>query len=160
MNFRYFIVIFKEVVENRIDDPCGRLIRIIKYTKGKVKEPVMNCIFQLYSPTEEYQITQMLLKKKYGYLHRLLGSYRKEIKECQKLKLGDIGGFRKFSSFLVRRQSVTGRENWNLLDTADIICLLVSKLPDTLQHKWNRRIFNIRRNRHNRTELIRSNSVH
>ena len=30
-----FMAIFKEMVENRMDDPRGRLIRLIKYTKGE-----------------------------------------------------------------------------------------------------------------------------
>ena len=99
LNYRYFMAIFKEVVENRIDDPRGRLIRLIKYTKGEAKELVMNCIHQ--PPREGYQIAKMLLEKRYGDPHRLLGSYRKEIKEWQQLKLGDAAGFRKFSNFLV-----------------------------------------------------------
>ena len=144
LNYRYFMAIFKEVVENRIDDPCGTLIRLIKYTKGEAKELVMNCIHQ--PPREGYQIAKMLLEKRYGDPHRLLQSYRKEIKELQQLKLGDAAGFRKFSNFLVRCQNVTGRDNWNLLDNPDIICLFLSKLPGVLLDRWNRRVFNIRRN--------------
>ena len=118
LNYRYFMAIFKEVVENRIDDPRGRLIRLIKYTKGEAKELVMNCIHQ--PPREGYQIVKMLLEKRYGDPHRLLGSYRKEIKEWQQLKLGDAESFRKFSNFLVQYQNVTGRDNWNFLENPDI----------------------------------------
>ena len=138
------MAIFKEVVENRIDDPRGRLIRLIKYTKGEAKELVMNYIHQPF--IEGYQIAKMLLEKRHGDPHRLLGSYRKEIKEWQQLKLRDAAGFRKFSNFLVRCKNVTGRDNWNLLDNPDIICLLLSKLPGVLLDRWNRRVFNIRMN--------------
>ena len=79
LNYRYFMAIFKEVVENRIDDPCGQLIRLIKYTNGEAKELIMNCIHQ--PPIEVYQIAKMLLEKRYGHTHQLLGSYRKEIRE-------------------------------------------------------------------------------
>ena len=140
LNYRYFMTIFKEVVENRIDDPCGRLIRLIKYTKGEAKELVMNCIHQ--PPREGYQIAKMLLEKRYGDPHRLLGSYRKEIKEW----LWDAAGLRKFSNFLVQCQNVTGRDHWKLLDNPDIICLMLSKLPGVLLDRWNRRVFNMRRN--------------
>ena len=58
LNYQYFMVTLKEVVENRIDDPHGRLIRLIKYTKGEAKELVMNCIHQ--PPREWYQIAKML----------------------------------------------------------------------------------------------------
>ena len=51
MNYWYFMAIFIEVAGNRIDDPRGRLIKLITYTKGEVKELVMNCIQQ--PPREE-----------------------------------------------------------------------------------------------------------
>ena len=64
MNYRYFMAIFKEVVENRIDDPRGRLIRLIKYIKEDAKGLVMNCIHQ---PLRQvYQIAKVLLEKRYG----------------------------------------------------------------------------------------------
>ena len=105
---------------------------------------VMNCIHQ--PPREGYKIVKMLLEKRYGDPHRLLESYRKEIKEWQQLKLGDAADFRKFSNFLVRYQNVTGRDNWNFLDNLEIICLLLSKLSGVLLDRWNRRVFNMRRN--------------
>ena len=61
------MAIFKEVVENRIDDPHGRLIRLMKYTNGDAKGLVMNCIHQ--PPREVYQIAKMLLEKRYGDPH-------------------------------------------------------------------------------------------
>ena len=67
LNYRYFMVIFKEVVENRIANPRGRLIRLIKYTKGEAKELVMNCIHP--PPREGYKIAKMLLEKRYGDPH-------------------------------------------------------------------------------------------
>ena len=60
--------------------------------------------------------------------------------------MGDAAGFRKFSNFFVRCQNVTGRDNWNLLDNPDIICLLLSELPGVLLDRWNRRVFNMKRN--------------
>ena len=131
LNYRHFIAIFKEVVENRIDDPRGLLIRLIKYKKGDAKELVMNCIHQ--PPKEGNQIAKMLLEKRYGDLYVLLRSYRNEIKKRQQLKLGDAACFRKFRNFLVRCQNVTGRGNWNILDNPGIICLLLSKL---LVSRW------------------------
>ena len=67
LSYRYFMENSEEVVENRIDDPRGRLIRLIKYTKGEAKELVMNCIHQ--PPREGYQIAKMLLEKRYGDPH-------------------------------------------------------------------------------------------
>ena len=55
------MTIFKEVVENRINDSYGRPIMLIKYTKGEAKELVMNSIHQ--PPRKGYQIAKMLLEK-------------------------------------------------------------------------------------------------
>ena len=34
LNFKYFISVFKEVVETKLDNPRGGLTRLIKYTSG------------------------------------------------------------------------------------------------------------------------------
>ena len=44
MDFHYFMVVFKEVVENKVTDPRGRLTRLIKFTKGEADEIAKNCI--------------------------------------------------------------------------------------------------------------------
>ena len=38
--------IFKEAVEDRIEDPTGRLVRLIKYTDGEARELIKPCIQQ------------------------------------------------------------------------------------------------------------------
>ena len=44
LEFHYFMTVFDEAVEKKIDDPRGKLTRLIKYTTGEVKERVKNCI--------------------------------------------------------------------------------------------------------------------
>ena len=69
INYQYFMSIFKEVVEDRIEDPTGRLIRLIKYADGKARELVKPCVQQ---PTHlGYQNAKMLLEKQYGDPHRI-----------------------------------------------------------------------------------------
>ena len=46
LNYRYFMAIFKEVVENRIDDPRGQLIRLIIHQRRSQRTGN-----ELYSPT-------------------------------------------------------------------------------------------------------------
>ena len=54
--------IFKEVVEDRIEDPTGRVIRFIKYTDGEVRELIKPCVQQ---PTHlGYQNSKTLLEKR------------------------------------------------------------------------------------------------
>ena len=58
------MTIFKKMVENRIDNPCGRLIRLIKCYKGDAKDLVMNCIHQ--PDRKRYEIAKMLSEERYG----------------------------------------------------------------------------------------------
>ena len=96
LTFRDFMAIFKEVVENRIDDHLRWLIRLIKYTKGDAKKLIMDCLHQ--PAREERDIAKMLLGKTYSGSNQLLG--KKEMKKWQQLKLDDaITGFRKSSRF-------------------------------------------------------------
>ena len=44
MEFHYFMAVLKEVVKKRLDDERGKLTRLIKFTKGDVKDMVKNCI--------------------------------------------------------------------------------------------------------------------
>ena len=36
--------IFKEIVEDRVEDPIGRLIRLIKYTESEARELIKPCV--------------------------------------------------------------------------------------------------------------------
>ena len=42
LEYHNFITLFHEVVEKRIDDPGGRLTRLIKYTKGDPKDMIQH----------------------------------------------------------------------------------------------------------------------
>lgn len=44
LSYRYFMALFKELDESRIDDPHECLTRLIKDMKGEVRELIMNCI--------------------------------------------------------------------------------------------------------------------
>ena len=78
MNFHYFMAVFNETVEKKVDNPIGKLTWLIKYTKGDAKEMVRNCI-QL--PAEiGFETTKRLLTKRYGDRYKIIAAYRKEIK--------------------------------------------------------------------------------
>ena len=40
------MILFHEIVENRIDNSRGKLTRLIKYTKGAAKEIIKHCVQQ------------------------------------------------------------------------------------------------------------------
>ena len=78
INYHYFIALFREVVESKVDDPRGKLTRLIKYTSGDARELIRHCI-QLPS-NEGFKHAKYLLEKVYGNPHKILASYRKEVK--------------------------------------------------------------------------------
>ena len=46
VDYHYFIAVFDEVFEKKIDDTRGRLTRLIKHTDGQPKEMIKHCIQQ------------------------------------------------------------------------------------------------------------------
>ena len=74
------------MVEDRIEDPTGRLIRLIKYTYSEARELIKPCVQQ---PTYlGHQNAKILLEKQYGDPHRIHASYRKKIKNWPPIKYG------------------------------------------------------------------------
>ena len=85
-----------------------------------------------------------LLEKQYGNPHKLLASYRKEIKQMTKIKPGDAAAYRRLFSFLIKCQSLEYGSQ-NPLDTPDVICMILAKIPGYLQDRWNRNVQKIRK---------------
>ena len=79
LNYHYFIALFREVVESKVDDPRGKLTRLIKYTSGDARELIKHCI-QLPSNEGVVKHAKYLFEKVYGNSHKILASYRKEVK--------------------------------------------------------------------------------
>ena len=73
LEYNYFMSLFHELVEKRIDDPQGRLTRLIKYTKGDAKEMIKHCVQQ--HPTVGYKNAKDLLRQKYGNPYSIMGMY-------------------------------------------------------------------------------------
>ena len=94
LEYHYFISVFREVVELKIDDPHGRLVRLLKYTEGEARDTIKHCIQQ--TPEAGYQNAKLLLERHYGDPHRILAAYRKEIRGWPSLKNGDSAGYRRF----------------------------------------------------------------
>ena len=44
LNYHYFMALFCEIVETKIQDLRGRLTRLLKYTVGEEKELIKHCI--------------------------------------------------------------------------------------------------------------------
>ena len=73
LEYQYFSIMFKEVVERKIKDPVGRLTRLIKFTDGEAKDLIKHCIHSTLDNGYDTAIT--LLNERYGNPHLLLPSY-------------------------------------------------------------------------------------
>ena len=139
----YFLAVFKELVEKKIDDARGRLTRLIKYIDGEPKEIIKHCIQQ--PANIGYKNARSLLEQKYGSPRIIIAAYRKEIKAWLQLKPADGAAFQKLHNFLIKYESATYGETWNALDTPEMMCLVLSKLLGHTRERWNRSVMFIQR---------------
>ena len=155
LEFHYFMAVFDETVEKKIEDPGGKITRLIKYTTGEIKEMVRNCI-QL-PPEEGYETTKQMMHEVIdcSISHRLITAYHKEIKQWPHIKPGYAEAYRKFRNFLLKCKNITQMQIWNVLDTPEIMCMLLSKLPGGTRDKWSRMVLLIRKKQErNLSQLI------
>ena len=143
LNFAHFLSMFTESVEKKIEDPLGRLIRLIKCTTGEAQELVKHFIND--KPEQCYRNAVELLRRQYGNPLRLLDAYRMEIKHKSPTKPGNISAFRKLFNFLIMCQFLSSSSQNNPLDTPEIIYMILSKLPVHPQDWWNRNTLKMRR---------------
>ena len=123
VDYLYFIAVFEEVVEKKIDDPRVRLARLIRYTESEPKEMIKHCIQQPVSVG--YKNARSLLEEKYGNPHYIVAAYRKEIKSWPQLKPADGAAYRRFYNFLLKCESATYGQNWNTIDIPEMMCLIL-----------------------------------
>ena len=140
LDYKYFMKSFEEVVEQRIVDSRGRLTRLMKCTGGEAKELIKGCIHK----EDGYFYAKQLLEKRYGDHHRILGEYRKQLREWKPLRAGDGESYRKFYSFLLQCSSLVDGRVWSALDSPDNLRMILSKLPGAARDRWNRKVLQIR----------------
>ena len=79
LEFHYFMAVFDEAVEKKIEVPRGKLTRLIKYTTGEVKEMVKKIACNFLQ--KGHETAKQMMHKLYGDPHRVIAAYLKEIKE-------------------------------------------------------------------------------
>ena len=70
-----------------------------------------------------------LLHERYGEPHRITAAYRIQTKKWPHIKPGDSDTYGKFQNFLIKCRNIDQIQDWNVLNTPNVICMLVSKLP-------------------------------
>ena len=142
----YFMSMFRESVEKKIEDPKVRLNWLMQYTRGEAKDLIKN--FLKDTPEYKYNNGMAVLHRQYGNIHTLLLSYRWEVRQMVPLKAGDATAFRKLLNFPIKCQTieVDGLDgHYNPLDTPEIICTDLPKFPLHLQDRWNHNTLQLRR---------------
>ena len=117
------MTLFHEVVKREIDDPRGKLARLLKYTSGNAKETIRHCVQE--PPTMGYQHAKKILVEKYGNPHHFMVEYRKEFRDWPIIRNSDAEGYQRFYNLLQKCESITQSAQWNQLDTPDFICILL-----------------------------------
>ena len=131
LQYHNFMTLFHELVEKQIDDPRSRLTRLIRYTKGDPKDMIQHCVQQPRSVG--YKNAEKIFDQKYGNPYSIMSVYRKDIKSWPEIRNGDGESYQKFYSFLLKCESIIQAREQNPLDTPDVICMLLLKLPGVLE---------------------------
>ena len=66
---------------------------------------------------------------------------------------GDAVAYEKLQNFLIKCENVGHLQIWNVFNTPDIICMLLSKLPGSARDKWSRKALTIRQYQRREPEL-------
>ena len=143
LEYHYFMSLFIEAVEKKISDLHGRLVRLLKFTEGEAKKIIKHCNQQ--PPKRGYARDKILLEQHYRNPLRIVAAYRCEIKAWPLLKPSDSSGYKKSHNFLLKCESIMTLQHLNSMDTPEILCMLISKLPGNTRDRWNRKVLIISR---------------
>ena len=150
LDYQYFISLFEELIERKIDDPFGKLARLIKYTRGEAKDLIQHCC-QMPQP-DGYILAKELLEKEYGDPHKVTSAYMRELDSWKIIRSGNVSDFKKFYRFLLKcNTNRKGDVYLRILDNPETLRNLQSKLPLKVQERWARKAVQQREN--NKKEL-------
>ena len=90
LEFTYFMENFKDVVENLVEDPRQRLVRLLKYTDGEAKELIKHCVHEESDIC--YQVAVSLLEKEYGSPYIISCAYFEKLKNWPPIRANDAAG--------------------------------------------------------------------
>ena len=87
----------------------------------------------------------MTWQLEYGNTHLLSCSYIKELRQWEPIKLNDSVEFKRFYRFLLKCQAYKQQHQLQELDSTDMLRVVILKVPQLLQDKWNRKVLDTRR---------------
>ena len=143
VDYPYFIATFSQAVDENVPDERGKLTRLIDCTTGEPHELMKSCA---HLPDSEcYQHAKELLKRKYGSPYRIANEFRRQLVSWPKLKANDTQAFDRFENYLIKYQASMKAIDKTSQCNLELIQLLQSKMPPYLQERWNRKVFQLRK---------------
>ena len=133
LEYSYFMENFKDVVENLIDNPKQRLVRLLKYTQGDAKELIKHCVHE--DQENCYKEALRLLEKDYGDPLRMACAYLEKLKNWPHVKANDVVALKGLYRFLLRCLAFQKKGNIDLDSPLTIRCVQLV-LPINMQDAW------------------------
>ena len=87
LDYTYFRMAFKDVIESCVPDERGRLNRLLTYTTGPAKELVRTCVY--CNDDDCFTKAMELLHQEYGNKLKIARAYVKQLKEQPAVKGSD-----------------------------------------------------------------------
>ena len=142
LEYDYFMENFKDVVENLVENPKQRLVRLLKYTEGDAKELIKHCVHE--DADSCYEEALRLLEKEYGNPLRLSCAYLERLKNWPPIKTNEIGALKCLYRFLLRCVAFKKKGNIDLDSPLTIRCVQLA-LPVNMQDGWTAKAGKIRK---------------
>ena len=133
LEYFYFMENFKDVVENLVENPKQRLVRLLKYTEGDAKELIKHCVHENVDVC--YEEALRLLEKEYGDPIRMSCAYLEKLKNWPPIKSNDTGALKCLYRFLLRCLAFKKKGNIDLDSPLTIRCVQLA-LPVNMQDGW------------------------
>ena len=100
LEYNYFMQSFKDVVENLIEEPRQRFIRLLNYTTGEAKEVIRHCVHE--DDETCYAKALNLLEKEFGDSFKVECAYLEKLNNWPQVKNNDAGALKELHRFLVQ----------------------------------------------------------
>ena len=88
-------------------------------------------------PEYRYNSAMAVIHRQYRNPHNLLSLYGGQVRQMVPLKAENARAFRKLFNILIKCQTIEVDSHYNLLETTEIICMVLLKLTLHLQDRWN-----------------------
>ena len=134
LDYTYFRMAFRDVVESCVPDQRGRLNRLLACTSGPAKDLVKTCVY--CAEFECFDKAMELLHQEYGNKLMIARAHVKELKDQPSVKGSDPEAWKKLYRFLLKCKTFKATGHLKELDRPDIISVIITKLDPSFQDRW------------------------